>query len=638
MAQVVDIGVVTWNTASLTVDALRRLLSTDQGCEFHILVHDNSSTDGTADAIEREVPEAQVVRGDRNIGFAAAVNLLLERSDTPWFFALNSDAWPEPQALARLLDRAERQPRAALVAPLLLRPDGAVEHSTHPFPSLAVAAVDALGARRLMPHWAENHCLQGAWAHDRARPVDWVVGAAMLMRRAALDDVGGLDDRFFMYVEDLEWCWRAHQRGWDVWFDPTAVVRHVGNASGERRFGERRSALEARHLRWFTDDALGPTRARRYQALQAVALGRQYLQAAAAGDGSGAAHWRLQLRAALGFLPPPVLNDPGDEPAAPSSEGVEVAVVVPTRGRAARLERLVGALAAQTLPHQRFEVVVVDDASEDATPEVLAALVARGEVPLRTLRTARGSGPASARNLGWRAATAPVIAFTDDDCVPDAGWLAAGLAALDGGARAVVGRTEPPEDQLHLAGLPFARVMEVDSARFFETCNVFYRRRDLESVGGFDPRFRRPSGEDTHLGLRVTELGVEPVFAEDALVRHDVRPGGLRDVLSESIRWDDLPLVFKDRAYARRERVHRIFFWKATHPPTILAVAGVVIGARWRPALALGVPWMWERLVRNPVCEDPGQRLRTLPGAFAVDLAEVATMVRGSWRHRTPLL
>lgn len=234
-----DVGVVTWNTRDLTVTALRRLLDTDQGSSLRVLVQDNDSSDGTADAVRAQVPEALVEVSPDNVGFAAGVNRLIARSDAPWFLALNSDAWPAPGAIGRLVAAAERHPLAAAVAPRLERPDGALEHSTHPFPSLRVAAASAAGVRG---RWAERHALHGSWEHGSERAVDWAVGAALLFRREALEEVGGLDESFFMYVEDLEWCHRARRQGWEIWFTPDAVVVHVGNASGEQRYGSTRTA------------------------------------------------------------------------------------------------------------------------------------------------------------------------------------------------------------------------------------------------------------------------------------------------------------------------------------------------------------------------------------------------------------
>jgi GT2 family glycosyltransferase len=225
----VDVVMVTWNTRDLTLSVLEHLAAAAPAGGANLIVQDNGSTDGTATAIVAAYPEADVEAGPTNLGFAAGVNRALRRSGAPWVLLLNSDAWPEPGAIDALVSCAQRHPRAAAVAPRLLRPDGGLEQSTWPFPSLRTALSSAVHAGRHV------------WPHDEERAVDWAVGAALLLRRSALDAVGELDESLFMYAEDLDWCWRAHEAGWEIWFTPTAVVRHVGNASGVQRFGPKRS-------------------------------------------------------------------------------------------------------------------------------------------------------------------------------------------------------------------------------------------------------------------------------------------------------------------------------------------------------------------------------------------------------------
>lgn len=295
----VDVGVVTWNTRDMTAAALRRLLDTDQGCELRILVRDNGSSDGTPETLLRLVPEAEVEAGDENLGFAGGVNTIIRRSDAPWLFLLNSDAWPEPGAIRRLVDAAAEHPRAAAVAPRLERPGGALEHSTFPFPSLRVAAVMAFRRARLSDREADALMLEGAWRHDRARRVDWAVGAALLMRREAVLDVGGLDDRFFMYVEDVEWAWRAAKKGWEIWFEPAALVRHVGNASGAQRFGDRRTFEDITNRYRFFRREHGALAAAAYRGLNLAGCGLRYAQARRRHDGEGARSWRTQFVANL---------------------------------------------------------------------------------------------------------------------------------------------------------------------------------------------------------------------------------------------------------------------------------------------------------------------------------------------------
>ncbi len=319
---------------------------------------------------------------------------------------------------------------------------------------------------------------------------------------------------------------------------------------------------------------------------------------------------------------------------------LRISVVCSTHGRAHLLPTLVAALGAQHMDPDTFEVVVVDDGSPDDTPAVLERLAAEAPFRLRILRHAVNRGAAAGRNTAWRAAEADVVAFTDDDCVPEADWLEKGLAALAAGGDATfaVGATRPDPDAMHLLDRPFSRSLTVDGIRFFETCNVFYRKADLEQVGGLDERFG--TGEDTDLGLRMLEAGRTAVWAPEAVVHHRVRPPSFLAHLREARRWPDLALVVKRHPSRRSALVHRRWFWKRTHPPTIIAVVGIVAAATTRSAgpLALGGWWVWHRLVAEPACPGQRRRLVALPGTFAVDVAELATMVEGSIRHRTVLL
>jgi N-acetylglucosaminyl-diphospho-decaprenol L-rhamnosyltransferase len=281
----VDVGIVTWNTREITVEAVRRLLDTDTGCDLRVVVRDHASSDGTADALAA-LPGVDVERHGANPGFAAGVNALVRRSDAAWFLALNSDAWPQPGAVRRLVEALEAEPRAAVVSPVLVRPDHTPEPAALPYPSLRRAARAMLAPRP--PAQPTSRCR-----------VDWVVGAAPLWRRAALDDVGPLDESFHMYAEDLEWCWRARRRGWEVLVEPAAVVVHVGNASGSQAVGERRAAAVAGSTEAFLRRTRGRPVATAYRALVAAGAARQWIGARRRGDTGLAAHWRREFAAQL---------------------------------------------------------------------------------------------------------------------------------------------------------------------------------------------------------------------------------------------------------------------------------------------------------------------------------------------------
>jgi GT2 family glycosyltransferase len=292
----IDVGVVTWNTRELTVAALRRLTESYPAQLLRLLVRDNGSHDGTAEAIAAAFPQAELDAGSENLGFAGGMNRLLERAEGPWFLALNPDAWPEPDGIQALLAAAHRWEGAAAVAPRLERPDGSLEHSTHRFPSVRLAAAAALPLGLVGRRLGDRLLLEGAWDHDRPRQVDWAVGAALLMRRTAIDAVGGFDERFFMYAEDLEWCWRARRRGWEIWFDPAARFTHVGNASGAQRYRARRTAAYFRNTYRFYRREHGAASLRAYRSLNLAGSARQWAGARLRGDEEAMKYWRRVAR------------------------------------------------------------------------------------------------------------------------------------------------------------------------------------------------------------------------------------------------------------------------------------------------------------------------------------------------------
>lgn len=206
---------------------------------------------------------------------------------------------------------------------------------------------------------------------------------------------------------------------------------------------------------------------------------------------------------------------------APADRAPAISVVVPTRGRPDLLARCLRALVSQRFDPARFEIIVVDDGHDAATRGVVERAVGEGGPNVRYVEAGPGGGPAAARNLGWRAAGAPVIAFTDDDCVPSRSWLAAGMDALSAGIEGACGQvvvpiTDTPTDyERDVAGLRGAE---------FVTANCFYRREALEAVGGFDPRFRIAWREDSDVFFGMLERGFSLAYAPGALVLHPVRP------------------------------------------------------------------------------------------------------------------
>jgi len=322
--------------------------------------------------------------------------------------------------------------------------------------------------------------------------------------------------------------------------------------------------------------------------------------------------------------------------------GPSISVVAATYRRPQLLARLVTAIEEQTGVGP-VELVIVDDASPDETSRELQRITEATPLNLLALRLDYNCGPATARNKGWRAAHAPLIAFTDDDCVPQRGWLAAlvtGLARAD----LVQGRTLPNPEQAANVG-PFSRTLEVtEEDGYYQTCNVGYRRELLDRLGGFDEEFPDAAGEDTDLAWRALAAGAVTAFEPDALVFHDIRPSNFSVALRDTLRWRSAVLAAKKHP-SLRDRFYRRYVWRASHPPAVLAgmgllAAGAMPGPRWRKlaALALIVPYVRFRTKQAPLAGGPRRRLAAIPFALVVDLTEVGVLARASVRQRTLLL
>jgi glycosyltransferase involved in cell wall biosynthesis len=311
-----------------------------------------------------------------------------------------------------------------------------------------------------------------------------------------------------------------------------------------------------------------------------------------------------------------------------------ISVVVSSFNRPARLERLLRALAEQTLGADRFEVIVVDNGSGPETGRVLAAERAAGRLNLRCERLPVTLGPAGGRNAGWRHAGAPLVAFTDDDCRPGPGWLQAMVAACATHPGAVIqGPTRPDPAERDRDGWLSHTVSIERLGPQYQTCNIVYPRALLERLGGFDESFGlRPAGEDTDLAWRAIESGVPTVFAPRALVLHAVDRVGARGRLAIAARWGPVVRVLAEHP-GSRAMLHRGRFWNVWHYllwRSVLAVAGPA----WlrRIVLARHLMTLRERARRE------GASTAAIPFLVAHDAVECAAIARAAIRYRTLVL
>jgi glycosyltransferase involved in cell wall biosynthesis len=326
-----------------------------------------------------------------------------------------------------------------------------------------------------------------------------------------------------------------------------------------------------------------------------------------------------------------------------NARAARVSVVISTYQRAELLPELIAALERQAFPLDDLEVVIVDNGSTDGSFDVLQRLARSSSLRMKPVRLERNEGSSGGRNAGWRAASGDIVAFTDDDCLPEPDWLRAGLAAMDEGIVLVQGRTEPERR---------IRVLERGAGSavpdgLYPTCNVFYRRSDLEATGGFDRAdsarlgFAPTSfssgygfGEDTLLAWRVVR-GRRVAYAPEAVVRHRVTRPSVREYVTRYWIVSRFPALVREVPELRDTLLRRKVFLGFRRLPLYATALAAVTPVRWL-AIATGVWWVVARALN--VGRQGGRRhakVIALPVEMAVDVLTAIALAWGSMRART---
>lgn len=323
----------------------------------------------------------------------------------------------------------------------------------------------------------------------------------------------------------------------------------------------------------------------------------------------------------------------------PACSVPKIAVVIATYRRPALLRRCLEAVLAQDIGAAHYEVVVVDDGRTDDTREVIADLARRTQVPLRYLQPHDTRGPAGARNRGWRASNAPLIAFTDDDTVPAPSWLREGCRAMTKQVAAVGGRIvvplpeRPTDHERNTQGLERAE---------FATANVFVWRAALHAVGGFDERYTRAWREDSDLHFSLMQICGPVGRACDAVVEHPVRPApwgvSLRqqaNVYFDALLFKKFPKLYRIKVRPRPPWLYyavvgctlgALLAWPAGDPSLAWSLAGAAL---------LGLLWFAEQRLRG-ASHTPAHVAEMLVTSLAIPYLAIYWRLRGALRFRVP--
>jgi N-acetylglucosaminyl-diphospho-decaprenol L-rhamnosyltransferase len=288
---------------------LQRCL-TALGDAHQLIVVDTASTDGSQRLVRGCFPHVRLIELDSNPGYGGALNEGIARARGAYLLLMNADAWPIADGVENLIQFAEGEPRAGVVGPRLLNPDGSLQASVRGFPTIWRLATEYLFLRWLAPRSRAFNAFYGScFDHRSRREAEFIVGAVLFVRREVVTDIGGFDTNFFMFNEEVDFCYRARSSGWKVIFWPGAEFVHVGGASTVQAWSRMYREQLRSHLRFLAKHH-GLERAERARRLLLVAMQGRALVFAIVGQPARsrisreAASW-LQSGNADSFLSPP---------------------------------------------------------------------------------------------------------------------------------------------------------------------------------------------------------------------------------------------------------------------------------------------------------------------------------------------
>lgn len=224
--KIISIIIPSWNTKKLLRKCLRSIYEIrNKRYEIEIIVVDNASTDGSPEMVEKEFPGVTLIKNRRNLGFGAANNQGMKKARGNYFLLLNSDTIVKNKAPIKIAQFLDQNPKVGAVGCKLLNQDGSNQPSFGSFPNLLVAVVMLFAE-----HWLGDLVRHSG---DKIKETDWIMGAALMAKKEAVNKAGPMDEGIFMYMDETEWCYRIKEAGYKVMFYPGAEIIHLGRASSK---------------------------------------------------------------------------------------------------------------------------------------------------------------------------------------------------------------------------------------------------------------------------------------------------------------------------------------------------------------------------------------------------------------------
>ncbi len=247
-----SIIIVSWNVKAELLECLRSIYANRPSETFEIILVDNASKDGTVEAARQQYPDITLLANQQNKGFAAANNQGIKTAKGQYILLLNPDTIIHPGSLDKLLEFMDANPRAGACGPKLLNSDNTVQRSVRKYPTFR-AMLYRHSVFKLLGLF-KNHYRQWRmkdFAYEKQTNIEQLMGAALMVRAETIDQVGLLDEDFFIYYEEVDWCRRINQAGWQVVFVPQAVITHLGGASSVQIPAANRFIMLSSMLKFF---------------------------------------------------------------------------------------------------------------------------------------------------------------------------------------------------------------------------------------------------------------------------------------------------------------------------------------------------------------------------------------------------
>jgi hypothetical protein len=256
----VTVSIVSYNTRDLLRECLRSIYEESKSVAFEVFVVDNDSRDGSAEMVEREFPAVNLIRSPENVGFARGNNMALRKAGGRYFLLLNPDTRLVNDAIGRLVEYMDGHPRVGGAGSMLLEEDRSVQTVCRKFSRVRHEVGELMPIlNRFRMEWLSRDYLPGQFDYRSTGETDYVQGACLIVRREAAEEVGLLDERFFMYSEEEDWCFRLKRAGWKVMYVPDAVIVHYRGMSTRQRSNDMLQELYRSKLKFFAKNYGAPS-------------------------------------------------------------------------------------------------------------------------------------------------------------------------------------------------------------------------------------------------------------------------------------------------------------------------------------------------------------------------------------------